>query len=289
MDEGAAQFLSGALAGIVALLALHWLESIKLLQQQGHHVSWVQIAQNPARLYAGVGPALLETAVYNGLQFGFYELFKRQWQVHYNVSPTEVLPQVSAMLVGLAAGCLTQCCTSPLKVVAMRITAGVTGETSGLETAKNIWREGGLPAFYRGNMIGLISQPLVIALSFSFFERLRPAAEATFGSSVLVSMSAYSIATCISIVVLYPLRMGKDMLQSQKNGQYSGLFDVWTKTYRARGIGGLYSGLGAELTSAFVKRGITFWCKEAALNLLLDDGLGGLAAGTAGASTQQDL
>ena len=123
MELGVAQFLSGALAGVIALLALHWLESIKLLQQQGH-VPWADIAREPARLYAGLGPALLETAAYNGLQFGFYELFKLRWQLHYGVSPAEVLPQGSAMLVGLAAGSITQCCTSPLKVVAMRL-AGV--------------------------------------------------------------------------------------------------------------------------------------------------------------------
>lgn len=289
MDQSAAQFLSGALAGVVALLALHWLDSIKLLQQHGHRVSWVQIAQNPARLYSGVGPALLETAVYNALQFGFYDRFKQQWEMHYHFSPTEVLPPVSAMLVGLAAGCVTQCCTSPLKVVAMRLTAGRTGETSGFEAAQNVWREGGLPAFFSGNLSGLVSQPLGIALSFSFFELLRPAAETLFGSSVLVSVCTYSVANCISIVIIYPLRMGKDKLQSQKDGEHSGLLDVWTTTYRERGINGLYSGLGADLTSAFIKRGITFWCKEAVLATLLDNDMGGFAIGAVGSSAERDL
>ena len=151
----------------------------------------------------------------------------------------------------------------------------MTGESTTLEVVRNVWREGGVAAFFRGNMSGLAAQPLVIALSFFFFERLRLPAETVLGTSVLVVVLVGGVANCLSIVAAYPLRMAKDKLQSQKDGQYSGLLDVWAQSYGARGLGGLYSGLSADLASAFVKRGLTFWCKEAVLELLLDNAAGG--------------
>ena len=80
---------------------------------------------------------------------------------------------MSGLALGLVAGCCTQCSTSPLKVVAIRLAAGTTTETGMLEATANIWREGGLSGFFRGNLTGLAAQPLTIALSFLFFERLK--------------------------------------------------------------------------------------------------------------------
>lgn len=97
MAEGAAQFLAGGAAGVAVLLATvrlpptgcvasmslillaravlaaafslrcvllqHWIDTLKLLGQQGP-IDWAALRRNPFKLYAGITPAVLETAAY---------------------------------------------------------------------------------------------------------------------------------------------------------------------------------------------------------------------------------
>ena len=92
------------------------------------------------------------------------------------------------------------------------------------------------------------------ALSFYFFERFRFFAERAFGPSPLLTFLAGGLAQCVTVVIVYPVRSGKDLLQGQRKGQYKGLLDVWAQSYRAGGVGALYGGMGADLASVFVKR-----------------------------------
>jgi hypothetical protein len=48
------------------------------------------------------------------------------------------------------------------------------------------------------------------------------------------------LAQDMTIIVVYPIRSGKDKLQGQKQGEYSGLLDVWRAAYRKAGIRGDY-------------------------------------------------
>ena len=100
------------------------------------------------------------------------------------------------------------------------------------------------------------------ALSFYFFERFRFFAERALGPSPLLTFLAGGLAQCVTVVIVYPVRSGKDLLQGQRKGQYKGLLDVWAQSYRAGGVGALYGGMGADLASVFVKRGLVFWSRD---------------------------
>ena len=84
--------------------------------------------------------------------------------------------------------------------------------------------------------------------NFRFF------AERAVGPSPLLTFLAGGLAQCATVVIVYPVRSGKDLLQGQRKGQYKGLLDVWAQSYRAGGVGALYGGMGADLASVFVKR-----------------------------------
>ena len=43
--------------------AQHWIDTLKLLGQLGP-IDWPGIRRNPFKLYAGIAPAIIETAVY---------------------------------------------------------------------------------------------------------------------------------------------------------------------------------------------------------------------------------
>ena len=87
-------------------------------------------------------------------------------------------------------------------------------------------------------------------------------AERAFGASYLVTLVAGGLAQCATVLVVYPVRSGKDKLQGQKQGQYRGLLDVWRVAYQQDGIRGIYSGMGVDLVSAFIKKGLTFWSRD---------------------------
>lgn len=235
--EMGSQFFAGASAGVAVLLATHWLDTLKLLGQLGP-IDWPAIRRAPLHLYMGITPAVIETAAYNGINFGVYELVKLYWQRRTGAAVGALVPDVTNLFMGLFSGVITQCCTSPLKVVAVRLGSGNTGEKSMSEACRNLWKEGGAFAFFRGNLAGLSSQPLTIALSFYFFERFRFYAERAFGVSSAVTLIAGGLAQDATIMVVYPVRSAKDKLQGQKDGQYSGVMDVWRASYQKSGIRG---------------------------------------------------
>ena len=185
--EMLSQFFAGASAGVVVLLATHWLDTLKLLGQLGP-IDWKALFRNPAKLYMGIWPAVIETGAYNGINFGVYELIKLYYQRRTGSALGALVPDVTNLLMGLVSGVATQSATSPLKVVAVRLGSGNTSDRSMAEAYRNIWREGGVAAFFRGNIAGMTSQPLTIALSFYFFERMRFYAERMVGASAATTL-----------------------------------------------------------------------------------------------------
>ena len=242
------------------LVATHWLDQLKLLGQQSPIVGLSDSRLTIRQLYRGVVPAIIETGFYNGFQFGFYEAIKLLWQRQVGAVAGTLVPPISQMLMGLAAGCLTQTCTCPIKVLAIRIGAGATGEKSMGEACRNILKESGLGGFWRGNMTGLTSQPLTIALTFYFFERFRFYAEAAYGASQLVTAVTGGLAQATACLLIYPLRIAKDKIQAAKSGEFTGMSDVLGKAYRRHGLlKGVYGGVASEVAGNFVKKGLTFW------------------------------
>ena len=90
MSNMASQFFAGAGAGVAVLVATvrlhvfrdpllrpllrtdalecrldaqHWIDTLKLLGQLGP-IDWPGIRRNPFKLYAGIAPAIIETAAY---------------------------------------------------------------------------------------------------------------------------------------------------------------------------------------------------------------------------------
>ena len=117
--------------------------------------------------------------------------------------------------------------------------------------------------FWRGNAAGLTSQPLTIAFTFFFFERLRFWAEAAYGASQLATAVAGGLAQSSAAFLLYPLRFSKDKLQAAKAGEYSGMIDVLQKAYRRHGLlKGVYGGVAGEIAGNFVKKSLTFWSRD---------------------------
>ena len=171
-------------------------DTLKLLGQLGP-IDWKTLLRSPGKLYMGITPAVIETGAYNGINFGVYELVKLYYQRRTGAAAGALVPDLTNLLMGLVSSVITQVATSPLKVVAVRLGSGNTSDRSMAEAYRNVWKEGGVGAFFRGNLAGLTSQPITIALSFYFFERLRFYAERAFGASPAVTLITGSLAVLL--------------------------------------------------------------------------------------------
>ena len=73
--------------------------------------------------------------------------------------------------------------------------------------------------------------------------------------------------------------------QGQKEGTYSGMFDVWSQAYRSGGLfgdGGVYGGCIQDAVGNFTKKGLTFWSRDLFVALFMAIFAGGGSGGSGG-------
>lgn len=127
-----------------------------------------------------------------------------------------------------------------------------TGESKRtlLEASRRLWAMGGLHAYYRGLVIGLIGVFPYSAIDMSTFEALKLAYVRSAGDKdpgVLATLSFGSISGAVGATAVYPLNLVRTRMQaSGSSGHpqlYTGVFDVTAQTFKNEGIRGFYRGL----------------------------------------------
>ena len=175
-----------------------------------------------------------------------------------------------------------QFCVYPIDTLKFRlqcetVEGGLKGNALLIETAKNMWKDGGFRAAYRGLGLGLIGMFPYSAIDIGTFELLKKTytrtkaryyciheEDATMGNVATAALGATSGALGASIV--YPLNVLRTRLQTQGTAMhpptYTGIVDVATKTFRNEGVRGLYKGLTPNLLKVAPALSITWVCYE---------------------------
>jgi solute carrier family 25 2-oxodicarboxylate transporter 21 len=117
-----------------------------------------------------------------------------------------------------------------------------------LASFRKIYKEGGLPLFYRGvapEIFGMIPRS---AAMFTTYEIVRQRLQKSLGDSWMTSSLAGACAGIPESIVITPSQVIKVRLQSKKLlNMYSGVSDCIMKTARYEGIRGFTLGLGPTL------------------------------------------
>ena len=147
----------------------------------------------------------------------------------------------------------------------------------------------GVVSFWRGNLANCIRYFPTQALNFAFKDQIKAVFKSSKKDSYALSFSkniaSGGAAGAFSLFFVYSLdyartRLANDTKSAKKGGgrEFNGLIDVYKKTLKSDGIGGLYRGFVISCVGIIVYRGCYFGFYDSLKPVLLGEDSGLLAS-----------
>jgi adenine nucleotide transporter 17 len=166
-------------------------------------------------LYKGLTTGLFGTVVSSGIYFFWYRLFKNLWS---HLLQKKALGDFDVAVITLFSGVINSVLTNPIWFLNTRMS--VTKDKKGIiETIKQIVKEEGIVAFYRGVLPGmvLVTNPII---NFVIYENLKKwALKNKFSLSFIQLFLISSIAKAIATVATYPILTTRVKIQTSKQDE----------------------------------------------------------------------
>ncbi|KAG5236122.1 hypothetical protein OIU76_010943 [Salix suchowensis] len=182
---------------------------------------------------------------------------------------------------GAIAGGISRAVTSPLDVIKIRfqvqleptslwalVRSNVTAPskyTGMLQATKDIFREEGLPGFWRGNVPALLMVMPYTAIQFTVLHKLKTFAAGSSKTEDHIHLSPYlsyasgALAGCAATVGSYPFDLLRTLLASQGEPKvFPTMRSAFADIVRTRGFRGLYAGLSPTLVEIVPYAGLQF-------------------------------
>ncbi|KAF8461361.1 mitochondrial carrier domain-containing protein [Kalaharituber pfeilii] len=238
--------------------------------------------------FAGNGLNIVKVLPESAIKFGSFETTKRALAKLEGVEDVRDISSTSRFLAGGVGGVASQFSIYPIDTVKFRlqcelVEGGLRGNHLLANIVRNMWKSGGVSAFYRGLPLGLIGVFPYSAIDLGTFELLKraytkhkakrlgcPEQEVQAGPFVVLGIGATSGSVGASVV--YPLNLLRTRLQAQGTAAhpqtYTGLKDCFTKTYHIEGVRGLFKGLSPNLLKVVPSVSISYLVYEWSKNLM---------------------
>ncbi|EEQ38680.1 putative calcium-binding mitochondrial carrier [Clavispora lusitaniae] len=238
--------------------------------------------------YVGNGLNVLKVFPESAMKFGSFEATKRALARIEGVDDTSKLSKVSTYLAGGIGGVVAQFTVYPIDTLKFRlqcsnIDSKVKGNALLIQTAKNMYREGGLRMFYRGIFVGTSGIFPYAALDLGTFSTIKnwlvkrqakemgiPEDEVRLPNYKVLSLGA--ISGTFGATVVYPINLLRTRLQAQGTYahpyRYDGFRDVLSKTIQREGIPGLFKGLVPNLAKVAPAVSISYFMYENLKNIM---------------------
>ncbi|ODQ49419.1 hypothetical protein PICMEDRAFT_70961 [Pichia membranifaciens NRRL Y-2026] len=191
--SGPFTFLSGVMAGVTeACIVVNPMEVVKIRMQAQHNSLRDPLAkpkytnapqaavlivkeEGLKTLWRGVALTAGRQAINQGANFTTYSFLKSRLQDSQN---TEVLPTYQTAVIGFISGAIGPFCNNPLDTIKTRMQkeTGISNESNlsrGLRIGKNLIKESGVTAFYKGiipRVIRVASGQCVVFPVYEFFK-----------------------------------------------------------------------------------------------------------------------
>ncbi|KAK9475310.1 mitochondrial carrier domain-containing protein [Dipodascopsis tothii] len=237
--------------------------------------------------FVGNGLNILKVLPESAIKFGSFESAKRYLAELEGVDVGE-LSQASSFIAGGIGGAVAQFAVYPIDTLKFRVqcedfSSSLRGNALLVHTAKNMWRSGGVPAYYRGLVIGVGGVFPYAALDLGTFEFMKKGyikatsqrlhineADVKLGNMAVLTMGALSGS--VSATLVYPLNLLRTRLQAQGTTghpqHYTGMADVWRKTVQNEGYRGLFRGLVPNLAKVAPAVSISYLVYENSKTLM---------------------
>lgn len=215
--------------------------------------------------------------------------------VLYATSPSGELPPWQKLSSGFIAGAVARTVTSPLDVVKMLMQVSTKGGNVA-ETAKKLFKEDGIMAFWRGNTVAVMNQGPQSAIKFFIVDELTEIVGK--GKPLTTPQRALigGAAGVISQFCAYPF----DLIHTRITVDPAHYKSVWQSAYKIikeEGVFSLWSGIVPTVTGAIIYEGsqyvISGGLKQKFIDLYCKDGFltptQGLLVGAASGAIGQTI
>lgn len=232
--------------------------------------------------YVGNGLNVLKVFPESAMKFGSFEATKRFLSRIEGVQDTSQLSKVSTYLAGGIGGVCGQFTVYPIDTLKFRLQcsdleSSVRGNALLIQTAKDLFKEGGLRIFYRGIFVGVSGIFPYAALDLGTFTTIKnllvkreskkygiKEEDVKLPNYMVLSLGALS--GTFGATVVYPINLLRTRLQAQGTHAhpytYEGFFDVMRKTISREGYPGLYKGLVPNLAKVAPAVSISYFMYE---------------------------
>ncbi|PFH52786.1 hypothetical protein AMATHDRAFT_139300 [Amanita thiersii Skay4041] len=239
-------------------------------------LSGVKVIGNAvARIYAeggvlafwtGNGLSVAKIFPESAIKFFAYESAKRAFALYWDkVDDPRDISGASRFLSGGIGGITSQLTIYPIETLKTQMMSNTGQRRSMVEAARHVWTLGGMRAYYRGLMIGLIGVFPYSAIDMSAFEALKLTYLKSTGKEepgVMALLAFGSISGSVGATSVYPLNLVRTRLQASGSPghpqRYSGVWDVAVKTWERDGWRGFYRGLFPTLAKVVPSVSISY-------------------------------
>lgn len=232
--------------------------------------------------YLGNGLNVIKVFPESAMKFGSFEATKRFLARIEGVDDTSKLSKVSTYFAGGIGGVVAQFAVYPIDTLKFRLQCSnldslVKGNELLIQTARNMFKEGGLRMFYRGIFVGTSGIFPYAALDLGTFSTIktwlikkqaksRNIREDAVKLPNYIILSLGALSGTFGATVVYPINLLRTRLQAQGTYahpyRYDGFRDVLMKTVEREGMPGLFKGLVPNLAKVAPAVSISYFMYE---------------------------
>lgn len=232
--------------------------------------------------YVGNGLNVIKVFPESAMKFGSFEAAKRFFARIEGVDDTSKLSKMATYLAGGIGGVVAQFTVYPIDTLKFRLQCSnldslVRGNELLIQTARNMYKEGGLRMFYRGIFVGTSGIFPYAALDLGTFSTIKnilvkrqakkldiPREDVRLPNYMVLTLGALS--GTFGATVVYPINLLRTRLQAQGTYahpyRYDGFKDVLMKTVEREGFPGLFKGLVPNLAKVAPAVSISYFMYE---------------------------
>lgn len=272
------EVICGGCAGVFGTLIGFPLDTIKTrLQTQPH--KYFSITQSMRTIYSqegfvrgfysGVLPPITALTMLNMLNFSTYAEVCNFLSVDKTSSFNPMV-----FVAGASAGPLAAFISTPFEFVKTQMQLANISKTkykNSIDAVRTISKESNVLKLYTGHAINTSREMLFLGTYFFTYEHVKHLCTNFLPSSIAIA-AAGGTSGAMGWIISYPLDCIKGNIQGHAINQVQpSAKDIMQKLLKTKGIGGLYSGMGASVLRAFLVSSSRFSAYECAKWALSSD------------------
>jgi solute carrier family 25 carnitine/acylcarnitine transporter 20/29 len=275
-------FASGALAGVVTVLAGQPFDVIKVKMQTQNNsfksaFSWMKytfINEGILGFYRGTLSPLIGITFCVSIQFGSNELAKKYVRKKNKKElGRDELDSFDFIRCGVFSGICTSVAICPIELIIVKLQSSHIECKGTLDCLLKIWKTSKLRGFYQGFNATLFREIPGNTIYFSIYEIFMSISTLKYGSRNDVPFYKIllfgSLAGVSSWIFTYPNDLIKSIIQSECyfNRKYLSIYSVANHVYFRNGIKGFFTGIYPCIIRSIFVNSLAFWTFESAQKL----------------------